>query len=78
MLQGLLAFKHIGERFIASAKAGTWLSSFRRRVVFRADIIEQDGVGLLMPDEHHSLGLWFLPAALVVMTTCAMWGFYYG
>lgn len=65
---------HPAQRFVASAKAGTWLVAFRRRVVFRADIIEQDGVGLLMPIDSNLMGLIFPPLCIGAVFIGALLG----
>lgn len=52
------------QRFIASARAGSYLAPLRKRAVFKADLIEQGEVALLMPTDANLLGYVFVPLCL--------------
>lgn len=58
----LRALRFVGERLVASARAGSYLGRLRRRARFAALAIDQDGILLLMPREP-SLGFVFGPLA---------------
>lgn len=58
-------------RFVASARAGSYLGRLRRRARFRAKAVDQDGVLLLMPSEP-SLGFVFVPLAVLFSTAGAV------
>lgn len=52
------------QRLKASARAGSFLGRFRRRVRFQALGVDQDGVLLLMPREP-SLAFYWVPLAIL-------------
>jgi hypothetical protein len=64
---------HAGQRFVASARAGSFVGRFRRRARFAARAIDQDGILLLMPREP-SLAFYWVPLAIVFTTGGAMLG----
>lgn len=69
-------FRHIlyaGQRLVASARAGSFLGRFRRRVRFAARAIDQGGVLLLMPREP-SLAFYFVPLAILFTAGGAVLG----
>jgi hypothetical protein len=73
MLHGLLAFQHVAQRLVASARAGSF--GLRKRASFLSYTIEQDGTALLTPREP-SLSVVFIPLALIVVALGAGAGFY--
>jgi len=64
---------YAGQRFVASARAGSFLGRFRRRARFAARAIDQDGVLLLMPREP-SLAFYWVPLAVVFTAGGAILG----
>jgi hypothetical protein len=59
----LRRLKFAAERLQASARAGSYLGRFRKRVRFAARGVEQDGVMLLMPKEP-SFAFYYVPLAV--------------
>ena len=72
--RALRHFLYAGQRFAASARAGSFLGRFRRSARFAAKAIDQDGVLLLMPREP-SLAFYFVPLALLFAGGGAALGF---
>ena len=64
---------YAAQRLSASARAGSFLWSFRRRVRFVARAIDQDGILLLMPREP-SLAFYWVPLAVLLTTGGALIG----
>jgi hypothetical protein len=60
----LKRIRFLFERFVASARAGTYLGFLRRKARFAARGIDQDGVLLLMPREP-SLSIIYVPLLLM-------------
>lgn len=58
------------ERFVASARAGSYLGRFRRAARFAAIAIDQDGVLLLMPRDP-SFAFVFVPLAVLSVSAGA-------
>ena len=68
---GARALRHVRfawERFVASARAGSWAGRLRRRARFVARAVDQDGVLLLMPREP-SLAFAYVPL-LILSAAC--------
>jgi hypothetical protein len=72
-----MRLRHLKNRLIALARAGSWLGPYRAKTRYRVEPVEQDGVILLMPKEP-SLAFYYVPLAVVFTVGGAVVGFVVG